>query len=166
MEKRYATLPRQTNLAYQMQPEAAPKTKERILREPRKAAEPRERARINWGYIVIAVIAAALLVLTVSSYAQLAELNTRAAELEKEYNALCTEADTVAARQEQTYDLTELAEYAETHLGMVKQSAANVEFIDLGEADQIIVNGSVRSESSGFFAMAKNLVAHLVEYFR
>ena len=156
---------RQSNLAYNLNADPARKQEERTLREPKR--QTRERPRISIGYLLCAFAVAAMLVLIVASYAELSELNIKAAQLEEEYVKLQEEYVIIEAAQERAQDLTSLAEYAKTRLGMVKAGNANIVYIDLGEEELIDLpssapSGGIRSVLHGFVGFLDTVV----EFFR
>ncbi|MBR3692198.1 MAG: hypothetical protein IKL89_05820 [Clostridia bacterium] len=168
MERKIRTMPRQTNLAYDMYAPGAerlPAEETRILREPEKRAETSPRRGISYGYIFSALAVAVMLTMVVMSYAKLAELNIRAASLERESAALRTEQAAILAAQDREYNLAELAEYAETHLGMTRANAENIVYIDLGEGDEIRLNGAAQAQGGSFLENLRRGFDRIIEYF-
>lgn len=168
MEQKYRTIHRQSNLAHDMYaPEVQSEIREetRILREPEKAASA-AAPRISYGYIFAALAVAVMFAMVVMSYAKLSELNIRSAALQREMAALQKEYTAVLAAQDREYNLSELAEYAETHLGMTRATAENVIYIDLGEADEIRLADGTAAKTGTVGAKLRNAFDTFVEYFR
>lgn len=162
------TMPRQTNLAYDLhaaEPAREERRQQRILREPETSAEPARARGINLGYVLCMALAAVMLFMTVMSYARLSELNVAAAELQRELSALQTENTAILAAQDRSYNLAELAEYAQTHLGMTRANAENVVYIDLGAADEIVVPGKAAA-GTGVLDRLRAGLDRVIEYFR
>ena len=110
--------------------------------------------------------AAVLLVITVSSYARLTELNVKASALKKEISALELEHSGILASQDRKINAAELAEYAETKLGMVQSGAANIEYIVLGTEDEIVVAGGSKTTAAKTMDSILAFADHIIEYFR
>ena len=170
MEKEYRYVPRQDNLAYDFRraerPEERPEREERILREPKIEPRTRKQHRISLSYLLCAFAAALLLAVTVSSYARLTELNVKASALEKELSALQLEHSGILASQDKKINAAELAEYAETKLGMVQSGVANVEYIVLGTEDEIVVAGGSKTTAAETMDSILAFADHIIEYFR
>ncbi len=169
MEQKYRTVPRQSNLAHdiytrEMRSEIREET--RILREPEKTASKAAAPRISYGYIFAALAVAVMFAMVVMSYAKLSELNIRSAALQREMTALQKEYTAILAAQDREYNLSELAEYAENHLGMTRATAENVIYIDLGEADEIRLADGTAAKTGTAGAKLRNAFDTFVEYFR
>ena len=169
MEQKYRTIYRQSNLAHDMYaPEVQSEVREetRILREPEKSTSTAAAPRISYGYIFAALAVALMFAMVVMSYAKLSELNIRSAALQREISALQKEYTAILAAQDREYNLSELAEYAETHLGMTRATAENVIYIDLGEADEIRLADGTMTAAGSVGTKLRNTFDRFVEYFR
>ena len=113
-----------------------------------------------------ALAVAVMFAMVVMSYAKLSELNIRSAALQREMTALQKEYTAILAAQDREYNLSELAEYAENHLGMTRATAENVIYIDLGEADEIRLADGTAAKTGTAGAKLRNAFDTFVEYFR
>ena len=169
MEQKYRTVHRQSNLAYDMaarEMQNEIREEVRILREPEKAPSAAAAPRISYGYIFAALAVAVMFAMVVMSYAKLSELNIRSAALQREMAALQKEYTAILAAQDREYNLAELAEYAEMHLGMTRATAENVIYIDLGETDEIRLADGTKAKPGTAGAKLRNAFDTFVEYFR
>ena len=145
---------------------------------PRPRVKPRERALVRpkvdvrpagqvapfavAGFLAVAVVAALL----VFSYVQLAVLGDQTAELKSQLSALQTENTTLTAEFEKTFDMASLQEAVGSY--MTKPTAEQYIYIDLSEADEVVVYGQEEGSTgvAGMVRAVGEVVDNVTEYLR
>ena len=146
--------------------------REEFMRPPQrkvqKKAAPvrRQREKVSFGALCGFVALAAMVALMILCRAQLTEISSQVVSVQKEIAALEDEHVALLTRYEKTFDLTTIKEAAAA-AGMAKPSASQVYYIDLSEADSVVV---YQQKSQNVLARALtslgNGVCAVVEYFK
>lgn len=111
-----------------------PQTRKRVEAQPRH----RERIRVS-NVVVLGFIAmAAMAVMLLMNYAQLATISNQVVREQRTLAALQEEHVRLVARYEKTFDLTAVKEAAE-RAGMAKPSASQIYYIDLSAPDNVVL---------------------------
>lgn len=110
--------------------------------QPRKRveAQPKHRERIRVSNVVVLgfVAMAAMAVMLLMNYAQLATISNQVVREQRTLAALQEEHVRLVARYEKTFDLTAVKEAAE-RAGMAKPSASQIYYIDLSAPDNVVL---------------------------
>ncbi|MDO4173780.1 MAG: hypothetical protein Q4D42_03350 [Eubacteriales bacterium] len=136
----------------------------RTVSDRRQQAEKRKRARRR-AYIrkkrmrLLALGAACILVAvfavsTVTCYIQMTELKSQVEEKQQTLEQLESEYVSLNAKQENSIDLSQVEDYAENVLGLVKLDRSQEEYLELQKTDQVEVNEA----SSGVEKLASSFV--------
>ena len=146
--------------------------REEFMRPPQrkvqKKAAPvrRPREKVSLGALCGFAALAAMVALMILCRAQLTEISSQVVSVQKEIAALEDEHVALLTRYEKTFDLTTIKEAAAA-AGMAKPSASQVYYIDLSEADSVVV---YQQKSQNVLARALtslgNGVCAVVEYFK
>ncbi len=144
--------------------EAAPRP------QPRRRAEtaPKHRERIRVSNLVVLgfLATAAVAVMLLMSYAQLAAISGEVVREQKTLASLEEEHVRLVARYERTFDLTAIKEAAE-EAGMAKPSSSQIYYIDLSAPDNVVL---YRRAEANVFSRALGSVERslesFVEYFK
>ena len=146
--------------------------REEFMRPPQrkvqKKAAPvrRQREKVSPGALCGFAALAAMVALMILCRAQLTEISSQVVSVQKEIAALEDEHVALLTRYEKTFDLTTIKEAAAA-AGMAKPSASQVYYIDLSEADSVVV---YQQKSQNVLARALtslgNGVCAVVEYFK
>ena len=146
--------------------------REEFMRPPQrkvqKKAAPvrRQREKVSLGALCGFAALAAMVALMILCRAQLTEISSQVVSVQKEIAALEDEHVALLTRYEETFDLTTIKEAAAA-AGMAKPSASQVYYIDLSEADSVVV---YQQKSQNVLARALtslgNGVCAVVEYFK
>lgn len=146
--------------------------REEFMRPPQrkvqKKAAParRQREKVSLGALCGFAALAAMVALMILCRAQLTEISSQVVSVQKEIAALEDEHVALLTRYEKTFDLTTIKEAAAA-AGMAKPSASQVYYIDLSEADSVVV---YQQKSQNVLARALtslgNGVCAVVEYFK
>ena len=146
--------------------------REEFMRPPQrkvqKKAAPvrRQREKVSLGALCGFAALAAMVALMILCRAQLTEISSQVVSVQKEIAALEDEHVALLTRSEKTFDLTTIKEAAAA-AGMAKPSASQVYYIDLSEADSVVV---YQQKSQNVLARALtslgNGVCAVVEYFK
>lgn len=138
--------------------------------EPRRkpVAPPKHRERIRVSPLVLLGYAAAavMLVMLLSSYAQLTAISSDVVSMQRELATLEDEHVTLLGRYERTFDLTAIKEAAEA-AGMAKPSSSQIYYIDLSAPDNVVLYE--HSEANLFSRVAASVgqnIVSFVEYFK
>ena len=134
----------------------------------KEAARPkhRELQRVSPLILLGFAAAAAMVVMLLTSYAQ---LNTIASEVvgeQRQLAALEEEHVALVARYEKTFDLAAIKEAAEA-AGMAKPSASQIYYVDLSTPDNVVLYSKAQPNvfSRAITSVSKGLVS-IVEYFK
>ena len=146
--------------------------REEFMRPPQrkvqKKAAPvrRQREKVSLGTLCGFAALTAMVALMILCRAQLTEISSQVVSVQKEIAALEDEHVALLTRYEKTFDLTTIKEAAAA-AGMAKPSASQVYYIDLSEADSVVV---YQQKSQNVLARALaslgNGVCAVVEYFK
>lgn len=146
--------------------------REEFMRPPQRKVQKkpapvrRQREKVSLGALCGFAALAAMVALMVLCRAQLTEISSQVVSVQKEIAALEDEHVALLTRYEKTFDLTTIKEAAAA-AGMAKPSASQVYYIDLSEADSVVV---YQQKSQNVLARALtslgNGVCAVVEYFK
>ena len=146
--------------------------REEFIRPPQRREQPkaaparRQREKVSLGALCGFAALAAMVALMILCRAQLTEISSQVVSVQKEIAALEDEHVALLTRYEKTFDLTTIKEAAAA-AGMAKPSASQVYYIDLSEADSVVV---YQQKSQNVLARALtslgNGVCAVVEYFK
>ncbi len=146
--------------------------REEFMRPPQRKVQKkvapvrRQREKVSLGALCGFAALAAMVALMILCRAQLTEISSQVVSVQKEIAALEDEHVALLTRYEKTFDLTTIKEAAAA-AGMAKPSASQVYYIDLSEADSVVV---YQQKSQNVLARALtslgNGVCAVVEYFK
>lgn len=146
--------------------------REEFMRPPQRKVQKkvapvrRQREKVSFGALCGFAALAAMVALMILCRAQLTEISSQVVSVQKEIAALEDEHVALLTRYEETFDLTTIKEAAAA-AGMAKPSASQVYYIDLSEADSVVV---YQQKSQNVLARALtslgNGVCAVVEYFK
>lgn len=137
-----------------------------VLRKTKTAPRHRERIRVSPAAVLGFVAVAAMAVMLLMSYAQLASISSQVVKQQKKLAGLEEEHVKLVSRYERTFDLSAIKEAAE-NAGMAKPSASQIYYIDLSEPDNIIIyEQEEESILRRVTASVGRNVASVVEYFK
>lgn len=130
--------------------------------EQRKMARKKERARIRRSRerirkLVIAAMIAIVMagaVGTVVGYIQVTDLTKKVEDKQAQLAQLESECTLLKAKKENSVDLSQVENYAENVLGLVKLDRSQEEYLELQKNDQVQVNEG----SSGVEKLASSFV--------
>ena len=130
--------------------------------EQRKMARKKERARIRRSRerirkLVIAAMIAIVMagaVGTVVGYIQVTDLTKKVEDKQAQRAQLESECNSLKAKKENSVDLSQVENYAENVLGLVKLDRSQEEYLELQKNDQVQVNEG----SSGVEKLASSFV--------
>ena len=130
--------------------------------EQRKMASKKERARIRRSRerirkLVIAAMIAIVMagaVGTVVGYIQVTDLTKKVEDKQAQLAQLESECTSLKAKKENSVDLSQVENYAENVLGLVKLDRSQEEYLELQKNDQVQVNEG----SSGVEKLASSFV--------
>lgn len=130
--------------------------------EQRKLARKKERARIRRSRMRIRKLIAAVMVAmvmagavgTVVGYIKVTELTQQVEKKNTELEKLRSESKSLSARKQNSVDLSQVENYAENVLGLVKLDRSQEEYLELQKNDQVQVNEG----SSGVEKLASSFV--------
>ena len=130
--------------------------------EQRKMARKKERARIRRSRERIRklVIAATIAIVmagavgTVVGYIQVTDLTKKVEDKQAQLAQLESECTSLKAKKENSVDLSQVENYAENVLGLVKLDRSQEEYLELQKNDQVQVNEG----SSGVEKLASSFV--------
>ena len=146
--------------------------REEFIRPPQRREQPkaaparRQREKVSLGALCGFAALAAMVALMIMCRAQLTAISADVVSVQKEIAALEDEHVALLTRYEKTFDLTTIKEAAAA-AGMSKPSASQVYYIDLSEADSVVVYQQKSTNVlSKVFASLGNGVCAVVEYFK
>lgn len=130
--------------------------------EQRKMARKKERARIRRSRerirkLVLAAMIAIVMagaVGTVVGYIQVTDLTKKVEDKQAQLAQLESECTSLKAKKENSVDLSQVENYAENVLGLVKLDRSQEEYLELQKNDQVQVNEG----SSGVEKLASSFV--------
>ena len=134
--------------------------------EQRKMARKKERARIRRSRerirkLVIAAMIAIVMagaVGTVVGYIQVTDLTKKVEDKQAQLAQLESECTSLKAKKENSVDLSQVENYAENVLGLVKLDRSQEEYLELQKNDQVQVNEG----SSGVEKLASSFVKSFI----
>ncbi|MDO4287166.1 MAG: hypothetical protein Q4C40_05520 [Eubacteriales bacterium] len=136
----------------------------RTVLDKRAEAEKRKRARLRarirkkrlrlLALGAMCIVAAVLAVSTVTCYVQMTDLKSQVEEKQQTLAQLESEYVSLNAKKENSIDLSQVEDYAENVLGLVKLDRSQEEYLELQKTDQVEVNEA----SSGVEKLASSFV--------
>ena len=126
----------------------------------REVKAPRHIAKtVTLRQVLLLVVIAAASVAIIYNYMILTQLTDQASQKKQQLEDLKSEYTYLEAKEENMYTLSEIEEYAQQKLNMIKMDSSQVEYIELSNPDQIEVSGSSRGISSTVSLIAKGFHA-------
>lgn len=163
---------RQRRLRREREYERGHERREEFIRPPqpkaqrRSAPVRRKREKVSLGALCGFLAVAAMVTLLLLCRAQLTELSADVVSMQRELSALEDEHVSLLTRYEKTFDLATIKEAAAA-AGMSKPSASQIYYIDLSEADSVVVyQQQSTSVLSRVFTSLGQGVCAVVEYFK
>lgn len=163
---------RQRRLRREREYEREHERREEFIRPPqpkvqrRSAPVRRKREKVSLGALCGFLAVAAMVTLLLLCCAQLTELSADVVSMQRELSALEDEHVSLLTRYEKTFDLATIKEAAAA-AGMSKPSASQIYYIDLSEADSVVVyQQQSTSVLSRVFTSLGQGVCAVVEYFK
>lgn len=137
---------------------------------PRRRVEapPRHRERIRVSNLAVFgfALAAAMAVVLLLNYAQLAAISNQVVHSQKQLATLQEEHVRLVSRYERTFDLTAIKEAAEK-AGMAKPSASQIYYVDLSSPDNVVLYRNAEANVlSKVGASVGRGVTSVLEYFK
>ncbi len=124
----------------------------------------RAPAKIPYGkYAVIGVFIFAVSMVILIGYTKMTELTAQNTALKEELTELQSEENALNADKEKMFNLTYVEERA-LAMGMVKQSSAQVTYVDLSNPERSAMAAEEKGESSSFLAGLVKTFNAVVEY--
>jgi len=143
---------------------------EMVAHSPRRKTETasrrRERIRVSPTAVLGFAVVAALAVLLLMSYAQLAAISGQVVKQQKTLSELEEEHVKLVSQYESTFDLSAIKEAAEK-AGMAKPSSSQIYYIDLSSPDNVVLYQNEEENVLGrVTASVGRNMASIVEYFK
>ena len=135
------------------------------VQRPQTTVRTRERQKVSLTVLVGFGALAALVLMLVMSYAQLAAISSNVVSMKNELTALQDEHVTLLTQYEQTFDLATVKQAAEA-AGMAKPSASQIYYVDLSEPDSVVVYQQDENVLARVFTSLGHGMCSVVEYFR
>lgn len=125
-----------------------PRQINKARQERQKQKQRRRRNRLHMLSVALAIVLVVALAVSTVWYSVLrTELNDEISQKREELSRLESESVSLRAQQENSVDLTEVEDYAENVLGLVKLDRSQQEYLELEKTDQVVVSsGSSRVE--------------------
>ena len=125
-----------------------------------------EKNRVSPVALLGTIAAAAMILMLLMNYAELASISNSVVSMQKQLGTLEEEHVELLARYQRTFDLAAIKSAAEA-AGMAKPSASQIYYVDLSEPDNVVLYQTEETNVLGKAAAAvgRNIGA-LVEYFR
>jgi len=130
--------------------------RDELLQARRKQRNARAARRLALLFFAVA----AAFSLIIHSYVQLNELGLKETQLQKELNALRSEAEILSIRLERKIDLAQIEEMAKNDLGMSKIEPYQIEYVSLGGGDKVEV-----LRSGGVESKMQNMLSDIIRSF-
>ncbi len=127
--------------------------REKALRERRRKQRQRRRLHLLAGMAAFCVIIALSTAIVVLSMIK-TDLSDQVSELQARVDILDSEYTSLKAQEQSTMTLSEIEDYAENELGLVRLDSSQEEYISVEKPDQI----EVKSGSSGMDKLVSNFV--------
>ncbi len=163
---------RQRRLRREREYEREHERREEFIRPPRpkvqrrSAPARRQREKVSLGAACGFLALAVMAVLLILCRAQLTEISADVVSMQRELNTLEEEHVSLLTRYEKTFDLATIKEAAAA-AGMSKPSSSQIYYIDLSEADSVVVyQQQSQSVLSRVFTSLGQGVCAVVEYFK
>lgn len=146
---------------------------ERPYEKPAEKAAPKTRTAERKAVRGVSVfsaagflLSAALVVLMLLSYVQLAEISGETTRLENEIIQLETDHAKLRVQYESAFNLTEVEEYATSAFGMSKLTSENTNILNVNRADKAVILKSDESTGSSTVEATSEFLTSLMEYFK
>lgn len=154
----------QTRHAEEVRPVSAPSVRKQ--QRAQTTVRTRERQKVSFAAILGFTALAAMVVMLVMSYAQLAGISNNVVFMKSELSALQEEHVSLLTQYEKTFDLATVKEAAEA-AGMSKPSASQIYYVDLSAPDSVVIYQQTEANVlSRIFTSLGHGVCSVVEYFR
>lgn len=154
----------QTRHAEEARPVSAPSVRKQ--QRTQTTVRTRERQKVSFAAILGFTALAAMVVMLVMSYAQLAGISSNVVSMKSELSALQEEHVSLLTQYEKTFDLATVKEAAEA-AGMSKPSASQIYYVDLSAPDSVVIYQQTEANVlSRIFTSLGHGVCSVVEYFR
>jgi len=143
-------------------PVKEPKKAKTKIRIREAAVEPQKKQGISLFSVVGFVLVAVTMIMMLMTNITLTEANDENVRLQEQLEALNEEGQKLDSEYKAAFNMTEVAEYAEKVLGMVKGSEDQVEYLDINSSDMAVVYKSAvePKEESGFMSFLTSLVSY------
>ena len=147
-------------------PAERPEELTRVIPKERTAVRTKEDA---FGVPLFGIVGffavAALMVLLLLSYVQLAEISDETTQLQSTISQLDEENEILSVQYETTFNLNDIKDYAMNTLGMVEISEDNITVVEVEREDKAVILNEDTS-SKGIFSGIASFFDSLLEYFR
>lgn len=110
---------------------------------------------VTFSQILLLSIVAMASVAIVYNYMILTQLTDEASQKTQKLEDLKSEYTYLQTKEENMYTLSDIEEYAQQKLNMIKMDSSQVEYIELSNPDQIEVSGSSKGITSTVSLIAK-----------
>lgn len=140
--------------------------KERTVPKTGTAAEKKVVGGISVFSVIGFAAVAALVVVLLLSYVQLAEISGEKTALENAISQLETEQSKLRVEYESAFNLSEVEKYATTVLGMSKLTRENTTSLNANREDKAEILKADDVKDGGILAEVSDLFTSLMEYFR
>lgn len=167
----FRTLERQLENTGHMEPDHLTRTLEEtpadVIARAREEAKAKVRPAqhlspvLTLGFVAVA----AMLVMVVMSYVELATISDNVVSMQKELQELQTEQVSLITRHEQAFDLSTVKEAAEK-AGMSQPSDSQIYYIDLSEPDSATVYTEEKDGIGKVLSVLYQGICTVVEYFQ
>lgn len=147
----------------------ARETEVREQRRTRERTRTRRAAKTKSSFklmpAVVVALALGMIVLNILSYALLAEISKTTTAAEDEYIQLQEERARLLVKYEQTFNMSELEDYAINTMGMIRASSGQT--VELGslKSDKSVVYTYEEEDNGNIITDMVNLVSSLLAYF-
>ena len=140
--------------------EASSESEEKI--RVREAAEPTRRPAISLFAVVGFLLVAVMMVMMLMTNISLTEANAENIALQQQLSALEEEGRKLDSEYKAAFNMTEVGEYAENVLGMVKGNEDQVEYLNIQSNDMAVVYkaSAEPEEKNGFMSFLTSLVSY------
>ena len=143
-------------------------TARRPAARPKVVEKPKVREKLHVSPLLVLgfAVAAVMLVMILTDYAQLTAISTDVVSMQKELSSLEEDHVALVARYERTFDLTTVKEAAEA-AGMAKPSSSQIYYVDLSTPDNVVLYRRENTSVLGrvFTSLGQDVVC-MVEYFK
>lgn len=140
------------SVAYKTEADKKPSSR-KSLREVKAPMHITKTVTFRQFLLFVLVVAASVAI--IYNYMILTQLTDQASEKNQQLEDLKSEYTYLETKEENMYTLSEIEEYAQQKLNMIKMDSSQVEYIELSNPDQIEVSGSSQGISSTVSLIAK-----------